>query len=148
MFVKLMATTIFLLASTGVVAAQEMCGDLPIGPVIPSATDIAKKSAADAAAAQRGVFLDVKRWQGALKSYRDCLNATDNTDRRELGEAQRGGDKTDTKRSDKLTAEITDLRQAWNASADEEERVVNEFHAMQTAYCGRMDVDRASCPKT
>ncbi|HEX3664391.1 MAG TPA: hypothetical protein VHU23_04070 [Rhizomicrobium sp.] len=148
MFVKLMATTIFLLASTGVVVAQEMCGDLPIGPVIPSAPDIAKKSAADAAAAQRGVFLDVKRWQGALKSYRDCLNATDNTDRRELGEAQRGGDKTDTKRSDKLTAEITDLRQAWNASADEEERVVNEFHAMQTAYCGRKDVDRASCPKT
>jgi hypothetical protein len=148
MFVKLMATTIFLLASTGVVVAQEMCGDLPIGPVIPSAPDIAKKSAADAAVAQRGVFLDVKRWQGALKSYRDCLNATDNTDRRELGEAQRGGDKTDTKRSDKLTAEITDLRQAWNASADEEERVVNEFHAMQTAYCGRKDVDRASCPKT
>jgi hypothetical protein len=28
-----------------------------------------------------------------------------------------------------------------------EETVVNEFHAVQAAYCARSDVDKASCPK-
>jgi hypothetical protein len=134
--------------SAGAVAAQDnLCGDLPIGPVLPSPADIQKKSPADADAAQHGGFLDIKRWQGSLKAYRDCLNATDDTDRREIGEAQRS-DKPDTKKIDKLNAAIGNLKQAWDASVDEEERVVNQFHAMQVAYCSRSDVDRASCPKS
>ncbi|HEX4156886.1 MAG TPA: hypothetical protein VHY79_00285 [Rhizomicrobium sp.] len=148
MLAKLTVTAAVLIAWATAAAAQDMCGDLPIGPVIPSAADIMKKSPADAVAAQHGAFLDVKRWQGALKSYRDCLNATVSTDKRELGEAQRGGDKTDTKKADKLTSELANLGHAWDASVDEEERVVNQFHALQVAYCGRGDADRASCPKS
>jgi hypothetical protein len=149
MLAKFSVTTLVLIAWAGAAAAQDnMCGDLPIGPVIPAAIDIQKKSPADAAAAQRGAFLDIKRWQAALKSYRDCLNATVDTDKRELGEAQRGGDKTDTEKADKLTSNLANLGHAWDASVDEEERVVNQFHALQVAYCGRTDVDRGSCPKS
>jgi hypothetical protein len=149
MLAKLSVTAFVVIAWASAAAAQDMCGDLPIGPVIPSSADIQQKSPADATAAQRGAFLDVKRWQAALKSYRDCLNATVDTDKRELGEAQRGGgDKTDTKRIDKLTADLIGLGHAWDASVDEEERTVNQFHALQVAYCGRSDVNRASCPKT
>jgi hypothetical protein len=150
MLAKFTVTVLIAIAWAGVAAAQDdMCGDLPIGPVIPGASDIQGKSPADAAAAQHTAFLDIKRWQAALKSYRDCLNATDTTDQRELGEAQRGtGDKTDTKKIDKLTAALANLKQAWDASVDDEERVVNQFHTMQVAYCGRTDVNRASCPKT
>jgi len=149
MLAKFSLAALVVIAWTGTAAAQEfLCGDLPIGPVIPSPADIVKKSPADAEVAQRGAFLDIKRWQGALKSYRDCINASDDTDKRELGEAQRGGDKTDQKKIDKITAAITDLGHDWDASVDEEERVVNQFHALQVAYCGRTDVNRASCPKS
>jgi len=147
MLAKLSATAVVLIAWANAAAAQDMCGDLPIGPVIPSPADILKKSPADAAATQRGAFLDIRRWQGALKSYRACLNATEDTDLREIGEAQRS-DKPDTKKIDKLTAERTDLGHDWDASVDEEERVVNQFHALQVAYCGRNDVNRSICPKT
>jgi hypothetical protein len=148
MLAKFSVTAFVVIAWAGSAAAQDMCGYLPIGPVIPSAADIQQKSPADAAAAQKGAFLDIKRWQAALKSYRDCLNATVDTDKRQLGEAQRGGDKTDTKNITKLQGELTDLQHAWDASVDEEERTVNQFHALQVAYCGRSDVNRASCPKT
>jgi hypothetical protein len=149
MLAKFSVTALVVIGWAGGAAAQDnMCGDLPIGPVIPSASEIQSKSATDAAAVQHSVFLDIKRWQTALKSYRDCLNATDDTDKRALGEAQRGGDKTDIAKGDKLTSAIANLGRAWDASVDEEERVVNQFHAMQVAYCGRNDVNRASCPKT
>jgi hypothetical protein len=148
MLAKFSMTAFVVIAWAGAAAAQDMCGDLPIGPVIPSAADIQQKSPADATAAQKGAFLDIKRWQAALKSYRDCLNATVDTDKRELGEAQRGGDKTDTKKADKLTSDLANLGHAWDASVDEEERTVNQFHALQVAYCGRSDVNPAVCPKT
>jgi hypothetical protein len=150
MLAKLSVTAFVMIGWAGTAAAQEQenCGDLPIGPVIVSAADIQQKSAADATAAQRGAFLDIKRWQAALRSYRDCLNATVDSDKRELGEAQRGGDKTDQKKADKLTSDLVNLGHAWDASVDEEERTVNQFHALQVAYCSRNDVTRASCPKT
>jgi hypothetical protein len=90
--------------------------------------------------------MDIKRWQGQLKSYRDCLNATVDTDKRDLGEMQRS-DKPDKDKMAKMQADITNAGYAWDVSVDEEERVVNQFHAAQVAYCTRTDVDRASCPK-
>ncbi len=147
MLARLAATALILIASAGAVAAQDMCGDLPIGPVIASPADILRKSPADAAASQHSTFLDIKKWQDALKSYRQCLTASANTDKRDLGEAQRS-DKPDTKKITQMQDAVTGLGHAWDASVDEEERVVNEFHALQVAYCSRNDVDRASCPKT
>jgi hypothetical protein len=147
MLAKLCVAALVVLASANVAAAQdEMCGDLPIGPVIPAPADILKKSPTDADTAQHGAFLDIKRWQGSLKSYRDCLNATVDTDNRDAGEIQRS-DKPDTKKLDKLKQALDDLKHACDASVDEEERVVNQFHAVQVAYCSRTDVNRAVCPK-
>jgi hypothetical protein len=144
---KIGVALVALLVSCGGVAAQGMCGDPPIAPAIPSTADVAQKSPADASAAKHSAFGDIKSWQVALKSYRDCLNATADTDKRDLGEAQRS-EKPDKDKIAKLQQGITDASHAWDASVDEEEKVVNEFHALQVAYCTRSDVDRSSCPKT
>lgn len=138
---------VVMFASAGGAVAQSMCGDPPIAPEIPSPADIRSKSPADADTAQHGAFADIRRWQGALKSYRDCLTATVDQDKRDLGEAARS-DKPDQKKMDRLQGEITASNQAYDSSVDEEEKVVNEFHAVQVAYCGRADVNRGSCPKT
>ncbi|MGH6876034.1 MAG: hypothetical protein ACREHV_01515 [Rhizomicrobium sp.] len=139
------ALAIVALSSEGV-AAQQMCGDPPIAPELPSVADMQQKSPAEAAAARNGAFADIKRWQGQLKSYRECLNATVDTDKRDLGEAQRA-DKPDTKKMTKLQQEITDAGHAWDASVDDEERVVNQWNAAGTAFCLRADTDHATCPK-
>ena len=138
---------IALLASGGSAAAEQRCGDSPIAPVIPSPAEMRQKSPADAAAARHSAFMDIRRWQGSLKSYRDCLNATTDTDKREVSETQHS-DKPDKDKIAKLQQEITGASQAFDASVDQEERVVNEFHAAQVAYCTRSDVVRATCPKS
>lgn len=147
MLEKFSTTAVFLIALTGAAAAQEMCGDPPIAPVIPSPTDMRQKPPADAAAARNAAFAEIRKWQGALKSYRDCLVATVNTDKRDAGEVARS-DKPDKDKIAKLQKEIAASNQAFDASVDEEERVVNQWNAAGTAYCLRSGVDRSSCPKT
>jgi hypothetical protein len=147
MSMKLRVALALLIASTCAAAAQEMCGDAPIAPVIPSAVEIRARTPADAAAARHNAFAEIRRWQGALKSYRDCLNATIATDKRNASEAAHS-EKPDKDKIAKFNEEITASNHAFDASVDQEEKVVNEFHAVQVAYCTRKDVDRASCPKS
>ncbi|HEX3430842.1 MAG TPA: hypothetical protein VHT03_08145 [Rhizomicrobium sp.] len=139
-----------LMAATGAAAAQEMCGDPPLAPAIPSAAEIRAKTPADAAAARHSAFADIRRWQGSLKSYRDCLNATITTDKRKAGELLRSDKAEKDKKEDvaKLDDEIAASNHAYDVSVDQEERVVNEFHAAQVAYCMRRDVDISTCPKS
>lgn len=136
-----------LIASTGAAAAQEMCGAPPIAPVLPTAQEMHTKSPADAAAVRHSAFADVRRWQGALKSYRDCLNATIATDKRNASEVVRDV-KPDKDKIAKFNAEIVASNHAYDVSVDQEEKVVNEFHAAQVAYCSRKDVDVSTCPKS
>jgi hypothetical protein len=136
-----------LMVSAGAAAAEEMCGDPPIAPVIPSAAEMRAKAPAEAATARHNAFADVRRWQGSLKSYRDCLNATIARDKRDAQENARS-DKPDKNRIANWDADIEAVNRAYDASVDQEERVVNEFHAAQVAYCTRKDVDVSSCPKT
>ena len=136
-----------LLASAGGASAENLCGDSPIAPLIPSPADIRQKSPVDAEAAKHSAFMDIRRWQGALKGWRDCLTATVNTDRRQIGEAQRA-DKPDTNKIKRLQDEMAGANHAYDESTDEEERIVNDFNAASVAYCTRSDVDKASCPKT
>jgi hypothetical protein len=147
MSLRLCAAALLLMASTGAVAAQQMCGDPPIAPVIPSGADMGAKSAAEASAARHSAFAEIRRWQGALKSYRDCLVATINTDKRDLGEAQRSS-KPDKDKIAQLQQEIAASDHDYDTSVDQEEKVVNEFHATQVAYCARKDVDVSTCPKS
>ncbi|HEX9159219.1 MAG TPA: hypothetical protein VF835_03245 [Rhizomicrobium sp.] len=144
---KLCLAIALLTGSVGVAAAQEMCGDPPIAPVIPSASDMRTRTPADAASARHNAFADVRRWQGALKSYRDCLNATGAMDRRAAEENARS-DKPDKDKIAKWKDEIAATSHDYDVSVDQEERVVNEFHAAQVAYCTRKDVDVSTCPRT
>jgi hypothetical protein len=137
---------LLLAASTGGAAADNMCGDDPIAPLIPSVADMKSKPPQEAASSRHSAFLEVRRWQGELKSYRQCLSATVSTDKRKLGEGQRS-DKPDKTKLEKLQAEIEDTSRAFDSSVDEEESIVNDFHAAQVAYCTRSDVDRTPCPK-
>src|SRR5579862_9802043 len=144
---KIGLTLALLIASGGGAAAQQMCGDPPLAPVLPSATEMRAKSPADAARARHSAFADVRGWQGSLKSYRDCLNATVAMDKRTAGENARS-DKPDKEKIANWKAEIDEANHAYDVSVDQEERVVNEFHAAQVAYCARKDVDVSTCPKT
>lgn len=137
---------LLLLASGGAAAAQSMCGEPPIAPLIPTAADMRQKSAADSASARHNAFADVKRWQGSLKSYRDCLNATIATDKRDLYEDARAT-KPDKDKMAAIQQEMKASNDAFDGSVNEEEKVVNEFHAAQVAYCTRTDVDVSTCPK-
>ena len=144
---RLRLAFVLLIASAGAAAAQEMCGDPPIAPAFVSPAEMRAKTPADAAATEHGGFADIRRWQGALRSYRDCLNATIANDRRQAAEISRS-EKPDKDRIAKINDEILTIGHALNASADQEERIVNEFHADQVAYCMRKDVDTSTCPKT
>ena len=57
-------------------------------------------------------------------------------------------DKPDKDKVAKFNDEILASSRALDASSDQEERVVNEFHAAQVAFCTRKDVDVSSCPKS
>jgi len=135
-----------LLVSGSAALADSMCGDPPIPPSIPTVAEMRAKAPADAEAAKHSAFEDIRRWQGELKSYRDCLNATVDTDRRKVFESQRA-DKPDKDKIARLQAEIDYSNHAYDRSVDDEERTVNMFNAASVAYCQRTDVDRASCPK-
>jgi hypothetical protein len=137
-----------LIASAGSAAAQDnMCSDPPVAPAIPTAADINKDTPQAAAEAKHQAFLDIKNWQGSLKSYRDCLDASITTNTRLVAEAQQNS-KPDKDKIAKLQQQIDAANHAHDISVDDEERTVNEFNAVRTAYCLRNDVDRASCPKT
>ena len=142
-------TLIFLalLGSGASATAQSMCGDLPIAPDILAPPEMHARPPADAYKAMRGAFTEMKRWQGDLKSFRDCLIASINTDNREISEQQHS-DKPDKDKIAKSQAALKNVNDMWNSSVDDEERTVNRFHAAQTAYCTRTDVNRAICPKT
>lgn len=140
------AGLLLLMASASGAAAQNMCGDEPIAPAIPGAMEIAKKSPADAATAKHNAFQDIRRWQAELKTYRDCLDVTVSTDKRLIGESQRS-EKPDKDKIDGLQKAVTGANHAYDASTDDEERVVNDFNALSVAYCSRADVDKTSCPK-
>lgn len=147
MSVKISLVFALFIASAGAAAAEETCGDPPLAPVIPSAADMRARPPADAATARHNAFADVRSWQGSLKSYRDCLNATIAMDKRDAGESARS-EKPDKDKILKWNAEIEAINHAYDVSVDQEERVVNDFHAAQVAYCTRKDVDVSTCPKT
>jgi hypothetical protein len=129
-------------ASTPVVA--QSCAGEPVAPAFASAADIQRASPAAAAAAKHDAFVEIKNWQRDLKSYRDCLTGLTKMDKRQLGGLDPNKD------ADKIAGLQADAKAAthqFDITVDMEERVVNEFHALQAAYCARSDVDKSSCPK-
>lgn len=125
-------------------ALAQSCGSPPIAPAMPSAAAIKQKAPAAAAAAKHDAFLDIKNWQADLKNYRACVESQGNQAKTELA----GVDTTkDAGKAKRLQDEIESSGHEYDATVNAEEEVVNEFHEIQTAYCGRKDVDLSTCPK-
>jgi hypothetical protein len=143
MFARLGIFTAVCMAAATPALAQSCAGE-PIAPAFASTADIQRQTPAQAAASKHDAFVEIKNWQRDLKSYRDCLTGISNGDRRQLTGLDPAKD------ADKIAQMQQEAKAAtheFDRTVDMEERVVNEFHALQAAYCARTDVDRSSCPK-
>ncbi len=141
-----LALTIAVLA-TAPAWAENTCGFEPIAPAIPSAAEIGQKSPADAMKAKHNAFEDIKTWQASLKDYRGCLDSDSAQSKRQLQDAQ-SQSKPDQDKIKRLQDQIAADGKAYDRSTDTEEKIVNDFHALSTAYCARQDTDKTSCPKS
>ncbi|HTQ13515.1 MAG TPA: hypothetical protein VMH86_06540 [Rhizomicrobium sp.] len=141
---KLLLAVPFVILLSSPAMAQESCGSAPFAPAMPSAGDMKTKSVADAETALHDAFLDIRNWQGDLKTYRGCL-----TGEGDSAKAQMTG--LDPVKDQQKIAQLKDEKaaadKAFDSTVDQEEKVVNEYHAAQTAYCGRPDANRSKCPK-
>jgi len=125
-------------------ALAQSCGSTPIAPALPSVAEIAKKPPTESAAAKHDAFAEIKNWQADLKTYRACVTNLSKQDKQQLATVDK--DKKPELFSH-LREEASASDRGYNDSVNMEETVVNEFHAIQAAYCARKDVDKASCPK-
>jgi len=144
---KFALSIVVAIVSAGPALSDESCGELPIAPVLPTVAEIQQKPPADALSAKHNAFEDVKRWQQDLKGYRDCLDALTNSQKHDLQNAK-AATKPDQSKIKDIQAQIAQTSHNYDVSVDTEEKLVNEFHGVQVAFCGRTDVDRSTCPKT
>ena len=145
MLVKTGLVLSFLLVSTMSGWAQnETCGNVPFAPAIASPADLKAKSPTDAHTTVHDAFVDIKNWQSDLKTWRACLDARTAADKRDVAQAD---PKKDADKIKQWNDDVTQNGHDFDASVDNEEKVVNEFHALQAAYCMRTDIDKATCPK-
>jgi hypothetical protein len=128
-------------------AQSDSCGDEPIPPAIPTAAEIGQDSPDSAQKAKHNAFHDIRAWQAQLKGYRDCLDAATATAKREKQDAM-SSSKPDKTKIAEIQARLDAADKAYQHTTDTEEHLVNDFHALSTAYCSRADVDKTSCPKT
>ncbi|HEY1631765.1 MAG TPA: hypothetical protein VGF56_10625 [Rhizomicrobium sp.] len=141
---KLGLAAAVLLVSSAPAWAEISCGSIPFEPAMPTAADMASKSAADAETALHDAFQDIKHWQGDLKTYRDC---TDKVGSQTQGAIASLDKVKDADKIKDLQSQKQEADHLFNQSIDREEKVVNMFHAAQTAYCMRSDSDKSKCPK-
>ena len=134
----------FALLGAGGAASAQSCASPPIAPALAAPADMRAKSAAEAAAAKHDAFVEIRNWQADLKTYRACLTNVGNEARRQVStlDPAKDADKIAGLQQQGMAA-----THQYDLTVDMEERVVNEFHAVQAAYCARSDVDKSSCPK-
>jgi hypothetical protein len=125
-------------------ALAQSCGSPPIAPALPSVAEINQKTPADAATTKHDGFIEIKNWQADLKTYRACVTHLSADDKKQLRETD---PKKDADKIKRLQDEAAAADHNYDATVDMEERVANEFHAIQAAYCARPDTDKSSCPK-
>ena len=143
MFSKFGAAAAVLILFATPALADSTCGYQPIAPSMPSPASIKSASVAGGLASLQDAVSQIKHWQGALKTYRDCLNAEVAQNKRNIAQAD------PSKKADRISDmkdAITANTKAYDSSVDEEEHVVNEFHASEAAYCMRSDIDKSICP--
>lgn len=141
------AIAILMMSAAPAMAGVSVCGDLPVAPDLPSAKEIAQLPPAKAEAAKHQAYLDIVSWQKTVANYRNCLDAAQKEDKRASVDAQKsGGDDVD-QRVTELNADIEQGNVRYNTSVTTEQQLAKDFGAISQAYCGRSDVDKASCPK-
>ncbi len=137
--------TLAVLALSGVPAlAQSPCGNAPVPPALATTAELNAQAPDAAKATKHDAFVDVKKWQGDLKSYRDGLTANADAAKARLLDATREGKK------DKIAAaqgEVDTYNKCFDSTVDTEQRVVGEYVTLQNTYCKRGDVDKSTCPK-
>jgi hypothetical protein len=133
-----------LLVSTAPAWAQMSCGSIPFAPAMPAPADMKTKSVGDAETALHDAFSDIKNWQNDLKTFRACTDSVGSQSQT----AMAGLDKTkDADKIKELKEQKGQADHLYNQSIDQEEKVVNEFHEAQAAYCMRADATKSKCPK-
>lgn len=140
-----LAMTISVLAA-GPAWAENSCGAPPIPPAIPTAAEIGQKPPVEAQKIKHQAFQDIQGWKEGLKDYLACMNSDLNSTKHDLAEAK-GASKPDQDKIKRLQASLDANTQAYNSSVDNDERTVNNWNALSTAYCARTDTDKTSCPK-
>lgn len=144
MSVKLAVTAMTLALISSAPAVAESCGSAPIAPALPTVTEINQKSPADAANAKHDGFIEIRNWQNVLKTYRVCLTNVSADDKKQIADAD---PKKDADKIKRLQDEAAAATHQYDATVDMEERVANEYHAIQAAFCARPDTDKETCPK-
>jgi len=127
--------------------AETSCGYEPIAPALPSVAELGEKSATEAMQAKHMAFEDIKTWQSSLKDYRSCLDSDQADVKRQL-QSTKSQPQPDAEKIKHLQDQLTGDGQAYDKSTDSEEKIVNDFHALSTAYCARSDTDKTTCPKS
>jgi hypothetical protein len=82
--------------------------------------DAAKKRLSDTLA-------DIKLFQEGLKVYRECLQRAGQTMQQKAAE----------KREELPASELQQLDNFWNATVEQEERIVRDFDALRGSLCSR-----------
>jgi len=148
MLKKLGLAAVLTVMATAPAWAESNCGGDPIPPDVTSVAAMGQMSPADALKAKHQAFIDVTTWQKtALKDYRNCLDADENQAKRDRANVA-SQSKPDQDHLKRIDNQIADDEKANTRSNDTEERVVNDFHALSTAFCARPDVDKSTCPKS
>lgn len=122
------AVAMISVSAPALAAAGDECQSV-YAPAMPTLDAFKAQSTEQAYDTLMGALQSVKQYQGDLKSYRDCLDAAMAKIR-----AKRANSSEEQARKD---ASLGTLAQLFNASVDEEARVVNEFQAIRTNYCER-----------
>jgi hypothetical protein len=142
--VRLFAIVIAIAGMASTSASAQSCGSAPIAPALPSVTEMGQKSPADAAAAKHDGFIEIKNWQNELKTYRSCITNVTAEAKRQIRDLDPAKDADKIKG---LQSQAAAADHQYDATVDMEERVANEFHAIQAAYCSRADTEKSTCPK-
>jgi hypothetical protein len=123
--------------------ADESCGNSPLAPAIPAASDLSGKNADDAHAFVLSALKSVKAYQGTLSTYRECLQTQAANQKPIIADAKAKGDKT---KADAAQSQMDALQASYDKTVDTETQVVTDYSNLHAAYC-KMGDGLVGCPK-
>ena len=122
--------------------ADGSCGNAPLAPAIPSASEFAGKTPDDAHKVVLGALHSVKDYQTSLGSFRSCLVSQSAADKAALADAQAKADKT---KIASIKQQMDDMQKVYDHTVDTETQVVTDYSNLHAAYCN-LGTGLAGCP--